>query len=336
MTLLALRTMQTTPMIAAMLALPFTLHTPLASAQAASASAGQAWPTKPIRLIVNFPPGGTTDLMARAFSPKLAETLGQPVIIDNRGGAAGNIGLEVAAKAPADGYTILASSGSPIVVGPHFYKLSVNVDRDLAPIAPMARILTLLVVKPGLPVKSVAELTAYLRVNQNKLNYGSVGTGSTLHIHAERYLFVNKIRATHVPYKGAALMVTALLSDQVDFAFDSGLSVQHVRSGKLRALAVASNSRSQLLPDVPTMAETGTEVNDALFGVYTPTGTPRAIITRLNREIGRIMQLPDSRAALATFAAEPVTLSPEEFTDIQRRDRERYGNFIRTANIKAD
>ena len=336
MTLLALRAMQTTPMIAAMLALPFTLHTPLASAQAASASAGQAWPTKPIRLIVNFPPGGTTDLMARAFSPKLAETLGQPVIIDNRGGAAGNIGLEVAAKAPADGYTILASSGSPIVVGPHFYKLSVNVDRDLAPIAPMARILTLLVVKPGLPVKSVAELTAYLRVNQNKLNYGSVGTGSTLHIHAERYLFVNKIRATHVPYKGAALMVTALLSDQVDFAFDSGLSVQHVRSGKLRALAVASNSRSQLLPDVPTMAETGTEVNDALFGVYTPTGTPRAIITRLNREIGRIMQLPDSRAALATFAAEPVTLSPEEFTDIQRRDRERYGNFIRTANIKAD
>ena len=319
-----------------MLALPFTLHTPLASAQAASASAGQAWPTKPIRLIVNFPPGGTTDLMARAFSPKLAETLGQPVIIDNRGGAAGNIGLEVAAKAPADGYTILASSGSPIVVGPHFYKLSVNVDRDLAPIAPMARILTLLVVKPGLPVKSVAELTAYLRVNQNKLNYGSVGTGSTLHIHAERYLFVNKIRATHVPYKGAALMVTALLSDQVDFAFDSGLSVQHVRSGKLHALAVASNSRSQLLPDVPTMAETGTEVNDALFGVYTPNGTPRAIITRLNREIGRIMQLPDSRAALATFAAEPVTLSPVEFTDIQRRDRERYGNFIRTANIKAD
>ncbi len=336
MTLLALRAMQTTPMIAAMLALPFTLHTPLASAQAASASAGQAWPTKPIRLIVNFPPGGTTDLMARAFSPKLAETLGQPVIIDNRGGAAGNIGLEVAAKSPADGYTILASSGSPIVVGPHFYKLSINVDRDLAPIAPMARILTLLVVKPGLPVKSVAELTAYLRVNQNKLNYGSVGIGSTLHIHAERYLFVNKIRATHVPYKGAALMVTALLSDQVDFAFDSGLSVQHVRSGKLRALAVASNSRSQLLPDVPTMAETGTEVNDALFGVYTPTGTPRAIITRLNREIGRIMQLPDSRAALATFAAEPVTLSPEEFTDIQRRDRERYGNFIRTANIKAD
>ena len=153
----------------------------------------QAWPAKPIRLIVNFPPGGTTDLMARAFSPKLAEALGQPVVIDNRGGAAGNIGLEVAAKAPPDGYTLLASSGSPIVVGPHLYKLSVNVDRDLAPIAPLARILTLLVVRPGLPVKSVPELTAYLRANTNKLNYGSVGTGSTLHIHAERYLYANKL-----------------------------------------------------------------------------------------------------------------------------------------------
>ena len=296
----------------------------------------QAWPTKPIRLIVNFPPGGTTDLMARAFTPKLAEALGQPVVIDNRGGAAGNIGLEVAAKAPPDGYTLLASSGSPIVVGPHLYKLSVNVDRDLAPVAPLARILTLLVVRPGLPVKSVPELTAYLRANTNKLNYGSVGTGSTLHIHAERYLYANKLRATHVPYKGAALMVTALLSDQVDFAFDSGLSVQHVKSGKLRVLAVAAAARSTLFPDTPTMAETGTEVNDALFGVYAPTGTPRAIITRLNREIARIMQLPDSRAVLATFAAETVTLSPEEFTDIQRRDRERYGVFIRTANIRAD
>ena len=302
----------------------------------ASHAVAQTWPTKPIRLIVNFPPGGTTDLMARAFTPKLAEALGQPVVIDNRGGAAGNIGLEVAAKAPPDGYTLLASSGSPIVVGPHLYKLSVNVDRDLAPVAPLARILTLLVVRPGLPVKSVPELTAYLRANTNKLNYGSVGTGSTLHIHAERYLYANKLRATHVPYKGAALMVTALLSDQVDFAFDSGLSVQHVKSGKLRVLAVAAAARSTLFPDTPTMAETGTEVNDALFGVYAPTGTPRAIITRLNREIARIMQLPDSRAVLATFAAETVTLSPEEFTDIQRRDRERYGVFIRTANIRAD
>lgn len=307
----------------------------LASAFAPSVSA-QQWPVKPVRLIVNFPAGGTTDLMARAFAPKLSETLGQPVVIDNRGGAAGNIGLEVAAKAPADGYTLLASSGSPIVVGPHLYKLNVDVDKDLTPVVPLARILTLLVVRPGLPVRSVAELTAYLRANPGKLNYGSVGTGSTLHIHAERMLYAGKFKATHIPYKGAALMVTALLSDQVDFAFDSGLSVAHVKSGKLRVLAVAAATRSPLFPDTPTMAETGTEVNDALFGVYAPTGTPRTIVNRLNREIGRIMQTPDARAVLATFAAEVYTASPEEFAEIQRRDRERYGTFIRAANIRAD
>ena len=301
-----------------------------------SSARAQQWPVKPIRLIVNFPAGGTTDLMARAFAPKLSETLGQPVVIDNRGGAAGNIGLEVAAKAPSDGYTLLASSGSPIVVGPHLYKLNVDVDKDLTPVAPLARILTLLVVRPTLPVRNVAELTAYLRANPDKLNYGSVGTGSTLHIHAERMLYAGKLKATHIPYKGAALMVTALLSDQVDFAFDSGLSVAHVKSGKLRVLAVAAAARSPLFPDTPTMAETGTEVNDALFGVYAPTGTPRTIINRLNREISRIMQTPDARAVLATFAAEVYTASPEEFADIQRRDRERYGTFIRAANIRAD
>ena len=168
------------------------------------------------------------------------------------------------------------------------------------------------------------------------MNYGSVGTGSTLHIHAERMLYAGKLKATHIPYKGAALMVTALLSDQVDFAFDSGLSVQHVKSGKLRVLAVAAAARSPMFPDTPTMTETGTEVDDALFGVYAPAGTPRAIVTRLNREISRIMQTPDARAVLATFAAETVTASPEEFAEIQRRDRERYGTFIRTANIRAD
>jgi tripartite-type tricarboxylate transporter receptor subunit TctC len=316
----------------AVMALLVLAHAPLAGAQAVQ----QGWPTKPIRLIVNFPAGGTTDIMARAFAPRLAEALGQPVVIDNRGGAAGNIGLEVAAKAPPDGYTILASSGSPIVVGPHLYKLSVSVDRDLAPVTPLARILTLLVVRPGLPVKSVPELTAYLRAHPNKLNFGSVGTGSTLHIHAERYLHSHKLTATHVPYKGAGLMVTALLSDQVDFAFDSGLSMQHVKSGKLRVLAVASAQRSQLFPDTPTMAETGTEVNDALFGVYAPTGTPRAIVERLNREIARIMQTPDARAALATFAAEVITMPPDEFAAWQRRDRERYGTFIKAANIRAE
>ncbi len=296
----------------------------------------QAWPAKPIRLIVNFPAGGTTDLMARAFAPRLAETLGQPVVIENRGGAGGNIGLEVAAKAAPDGYTLLASSGSPIVVGPHLYKLSVEVARDLTPVVPMARILTLLVVRPALPVRSVTELIAYARANPGKLNYGSVGNGSTLHIHAERMLRATKTQATHVPYKGAAELVTSLLANQVDFAFDSGLTIQHIKAGKLRVLAVASPARSPIFPDTPTMEESGLEVQDSLFGVYAPTGTPREIVLRLNREIGRIMQSPEARAALANFAAEVFTSSPEEFAAIQSRDRERYGTFIREANIRIE
>ena len=296
----------------------------------------QGWPAKPIRLIVNFPAGGTTDLMARAFAPKLAETLGQPVVIENRGGAGGNVGMEVAAKTAPDGYTLLASSGSPIVVGPHLYKLSIDVARDLVPIVPMGRILTILVVQPSLPVRSVAELIAYMRANPGKLNYGSVGSGSTLHIHAERMLFATKTKATHIPYKGAAEMVTALLGNQVHFAFDSGLTIPHVKADKLRVIAVAGETRSPLFPDTPTMPEGGLEVLDALFGVYAPTGTSREIVNRLNREIGRIMQTPEARAVLATFAAEVVYASPEEFAAIQSRDRERYGVFIREANIHAD
>jgi len=296
----------------------------------------QAWPVKPIRLIVNFPAGGTTDLMARAFSTKLADTLGQPVVIENRGGAGGNVGLEVAAKAAPDGYTLLASSGSPIVVGPHLYKLGVDVARDLVPIVPLGRILTILVVQPSLPVYSVADLIAYLKANPGKLNYGSVGSGSTLHIHAERMLFATKTKATHVPYKGAAEMVTALLGNQVHFAFDSGLTIPHVKADKLRILAVAGETRSPLFPDTPTMNDAGLGVLDALFGVYAPIGTPREIVIRLNREIGRIMQTPEARAVLATFAAEVVTATPEEFAAIQSRDRERYGVFIREANIRAD
>jgi len=296
----------------------------------------QSWPVKSIRLIVNFPAGGTTDLMARAFAPQLAETLGQPIVIENRGGAGGNVGLEIAAKAAPDGYTLLASSGSPIIVGPHLYKLGFDVGRDLVPIVPLARILTVLVVRPDLPARSVAELIAYIRANPGKLNYGSVGTGSTLHIHAERMLRAAKLKATHVPYKGAAQMLTALLGYEVDFAFDSGLTIPHIKSGKLRLLAVAGVTRSPLFPDTPTFTETGTEVADTLFGVYAPTGTSRDIVARLNREIGRIMQTAEARAVLATFAAEVVTAAPEEFAAIQTRDRERYGAFIREANIRID
>jgi tripartite-type tricarboxylate transporter receptor subunit TctC len=296
----------------------------------------QAWPVKPIRLVVNYPAGGTSDLMARAFAPQLAETLGQPVVIENRGGAAGNIGLEVVAKAAPDGYTLLATSGSPIVVGPHLYKLGVDVARDLVPITPLARILTVLVVRPGLPVRSVADLIAYARANPGKLNYGSVGSGSTLHIHAEKMLRAAKLQATHVPYKGAAQLVTALLSDQVDFAFDSGLTIQHIKAGKLRLLAVASATRSPIFPDTPTMAESGLEVNDALFGVYAPTGTPREIVARLNREIVAILAMPDIQKMLLAEGGELSPSTPEEFAAFIRSEVSKWAKVIRQAGITAE
>jgi tripartite-type tricarboxylate transporter receptor subunit TctC len=263
--------------------------------------------------------------------------LGQPVIIENRGGAGGNVGMEVVARAAPDGYTLLASSGSPVVVGPHLYKLNFDVGRDLVPIAPMGRIITILVVRPSLPVKTTQELISYMRANPGKLNYGSVGSGSTLHIHAERLLRASKTQATHVPYKGAAELLTSLLGYQIDFAFDSGLTVPHVKSEKLRIIGVVAAQRSALFPDTPTLAEAGIDVEgDALFGVYAPAGVSRDIVLRLNREIGRIMQTPEARAVLATFAAEVVTMPPDEFAAIQQRDREKFGAFIREANIRAD
>mgnify|MGYP003346476683 CR=1 FL=1 len=274
--------------------------------------------------------GGGVDLYARLIGKKLTDAWGQQVIVDNRPGGGMSLGATVVARAAPDGYTLLASSGSPVVVGPHLYKLNFDVGRDLTPIAPMGRIITILVVRPSLPVKTTQELISYMRANPGKLNYGSVGSGSTLHIHAERLLRASKTQATHIPYKGAAELLTSLLGYQIDFAFDSGLTVPHVKSEKLRIIGVVAAQRSALFPDTPTLAEAGIDVEgDALFGVYAPAGISRDIVLRLNREIGRIMQTPEARAVLATFAAEVVTMPPDEFAAIQQRDREKFGAFIR-------
>ena len=297
----------------------------------------QAWPIKPIRLIVNTAPGGPVDQVARTFVPQLGETLGQPVVIENRAGAGGTVGVEAVAKSAPDGYTLLHSSGSPIVIGPHLYKLGVDVARDLDPVTPTIRTSMFLVARAGLPARSVAELIAYARANPGKLNFGSAGSGTTMHIYTEMMLRAAKIQATHVPYKGATPALTALLGGQLDFTFDPGGGIPHIKADKLRLLAVVGAVRSPNFPDTPTMGEAGTDVGtDPLYGVYAPTGTPREIVTRLNREIGRIMQTAEVRAALGAAGAEVVTASPEEFAALQHRDRERFGAFVREANIRAD
>jgi tripartite-type tricarboxylate transporter receptor subunit TctC len=297
----------------------------------------QGWPVKIIRLIVNFPAGSPVDVIARIYASRLGEALGQPIVIDNRAGAAGNIGLDIVARSAPDGYTLLNSSGSPFVLGVHLYKLGFDAARDLGPITPTARASAFLVVRPGLPVRSVPELIALARANPGKLNFASTGNGALPHIAAEMMLRMAKIRVTHVSYKGSPQMITALLGDEVDFTFDPGSAAPYIKAEKLRLLAVASAARSPIFPDTPTMAEAGTDVSaSTVHGVFAPVGTPREIVTRLNREINRIMQTAEARAVLASIANEPVAASPEEYATLLRRDRERFGAIIREANIRAD
>ncbi len=309
----------------------------LAAALPGAAVAQTQYPNKPIRLIVNFPPGSSADMVARTFAPRLSEALGQSIVIDNRGGVAGNIGTQVVARSAPDGYTLLHSGGSPIVIGPHLYKLGFNVDKDLVPVAPTVRATIFLVVRPGLPIRSVAELIAHARANPSKLNFGSAGNGSTQHIAAEMLMRAARIQFTLVPYKGAALVFVALLGGEVDFTFDTGPAIPSIKTGKLRLLAVASAARSPIFPDMPTMAEAGTDVNISIAqGVYAPAGTPREIVMRLNREIGRILQSAEARAALLAIGGDVITASPHEFAALQRSERERFGAIIREANIRAD
>lgn len=302
----------------------------------ASPAHAQAWPTKPIRMIVNFGAGGSTDVIARSVAMPLAEVLGQPVVVDNRVGAGGNIGLELVARAAPDGYTLLHSSDGPILINPHLFKLNVNVDKELAPIAPTARAALFFITHPGLPARNLVEFVKHARANPGKLNYGSAGVGTLQHVAAEMLMRETKVLVTHVPYKGSQQVLVDLLSGRIEFTFDLGAAIPHIKSGKVRLLAVPTTSRSPLFPDVPTMIEQGVKVDIVwLSGVYAPAGTPRAIVTRLNREIGRIMQTPEARAVLAPMAAEVVkAMSPEEFAAHQARERRRYGALVREAGIR--
>jgi tripartite-type tricarboxylate transporter receptor subunit TctC len=299
--------------------------------------AQQTWPSKPIRLVINFAPGGTNDIVARAFTPKLSEVLGQPVVIEHRAGAAGNIGMEFVARSAPDGHTLLHSGGSTMIIGPHLYKMPVDVEKDLQPVAPTARTTIFLVARQGIGVRTMNELIAYARANPGKLNFGSSGMGSAPHIAAEMLLAAAKIQATHVPYKGAGETVAALLSGQIDFLFDIGAILPQIKADKVSLLAVASAGRSSIFPNAPTTTEAGTEVNaDTLVGVYAPGRTPREIVERLNREIVRALHTPESRAALIQVGAEVLAATPEEFSALQKRARDRFGAIIRDANIKAN
>ncbi len=317
--------------IVAMCALTACVVAPHASAQ--------AWPSKPIRIVVNFPPGGAADVIARAVAPGLGEALGQQVVIENRPGAGGNIGADAVAKSPADGYTLLMSSGGTVSINPHIYpKMSYDPVKDLQPVAAAARVLVFLVVRPELPMKTVGEFVSYARSNPGKLSFGSPGNGSSPHLAAEMFKRDTKTFMVHIPYRGAAPALTDLLGGQLDFMFDPGIGLQHVRSGKLRLLGIGSPKRSALFPEVPTLDEAGLKGFDAdsWFGFYAPAGVPQDVIARLNREINRILQTPAVKDRITGLGGEAAAMTPAEFGERGRADSQRFGAFIKATGIKGD
>jgi len=306
---------------------------------AAPAAFAQAWPSKPVRIIVNFPPGGAADQLARMISQPLSEAIGQPVVVENRAGANGNIGGEAVAKSPPDGYTLLMSSGGMVSVNPHIYpKMSFDPAKDLVPVASAARIAVYLVAKPSIPATNVRDFVSYVKSQPGKLSYGSPGTGSSPHLAGEMFKQQAGLFAVHVPYRGAAPALQDLLAGQIDFFFDPGIGLPHVRTGKLKLLAVGSLKRSPLFPDIPTLDEAGLKGFDAdtVFGFYAPAGTPPDVVQRLNREINRVLGTQAVKDRIVALGGEALPLTPAEFGAKATDDSRRFGAIIRERKILAD
>ena len=305
---------------------------------AVAAAHSQTFPSKPVRIVVNFPPGGAADQIARPLAAALQEKLGQPFVVENKPGANGHIGVTEVAKAPADGHTLLMSSGGAITVNGQLNPAIVpNPMQALVPVAPAAVVSVYLVVKPAVPAQTLAEFIAHARYNAGKLNYGSPGTGSSPHIAGEMFNTAAKVKTVHVPYKGAAPVIADLLGGQLDFTFDPGVGLQHVKAGKLRLLAVGSPKRHPAYPETPTVAEVvGGEFDaDTVFGLYAPTGTPKDAIALLNREINTVLQSEAMKARLAAIAAQGLLLTPEAFAARNATEFQRMGQLIRETGLSA-
>src|SRR5688500_1152605 len=284
---------------------------------AAHAAAGEAYPSKPIRMIVGFPPGGFVDFTARLVSTPLGAALGQQFVIENRGGAGGIVGTEIAARAAPDGYTLTVGSAGTHGVNQSLYpRLPYNVTRDFQPIARLAGAPSILAVHPSLPVKSVKELVALARSKPGQINYASAGSGTSTHLAAVLFEHIGKLKMVHVPFKGGGPAIVALLAGEVPVTFGTAASVSpHTKTGRLRGLAVTSGKRSAVLPDLPTIAEGGLTGYEMLnwLGLFAPSGTPRAIVERLNAETLRVVRLPEIVQRFHAQGAEPSPLPTEEF-----------------------
>jgi tripartite-type tricarboxylate transporter receptor subunit TctC len=312
----------------------------LALALPALASADEPYPSKPIRLIVGFAPGGSADITARLFADRLRVALGQPVIVDNRAGAGGNIGAELVAHAPPDGYTLLLAAAAQIVINPGIYKhMTFDPAKDLAPISQLQVEHNLMVVNPALPVKTVGEFVAYAKAHPQSVTFASPGIGTPAHLAGELMNQMAGLKMQHIPYKGSAPALNDLISGQVTMAIDNMPALlPQVKAGKLRALAVASDKRAAAAPDIPTISESGLKgyVVMAWKGLMAPAGTPQQIIDKLHDAIVKIIAAPEMRERMISLGAEPVGNTPAQFADTIRRETLQWGALIKSTGTTVE
>jgi len=305
-----------------------------------AASAQQPYPSKPIRFVVPYPAGGPLDTVARLLGQRVSESVRQPVVVDNKPGAGGNIGADAVAKAAPDGYTILMGAVATHAINPTLYaSMPYDASRDFTPVTQVASTPNVLVVNPSVPATNVREFIAYGRANPGKLNFGSGSTGSAGHLAGELFKTMTGIDMTHVPYKGASPAMNDLVGGQIHLMFDNlASSLAQVRAGRIRALAVTTSRRSELAPDLPTVIESGLPGFDisTWFGIFVPAATPRDVVDRLHGEFTRALAQPDVREKMLNLGAEPVGNRPEEFAAFIRGEAEKYAQVIRASGAKVD
>ncbi|HEV7822209.1 MAG TPA: tripartite tricarboxylate transporter substrate binding protein, partial [Burkholderiales bacterium] len=299
----------------------------------------QTYPDKPVRLIVPFSAGGPADLLGRLIAEKLTRSLGQTVVVINKDGAGTILGVDMAAKSTADGYTLLLGNVAMVINSSAGKRLPYDLKRDLVPVSLAFTQPLILVINPSLPIANLKEFIAYAKANPGKLKYGSSGIGTSIHLTSELFRNATGLELTHIPYKGAAPALTDLLGGQIDLMFP-GITpiVAHVKSGKLRAVGLTSSKRSPALPDVPTMHELGVGNFESIgwYGVLVPAGTPKAIVMRLNRDLVAALNQPDLKERLASQGGDAASSTPEQFVSFIDSELHKWTNVIRTANIKID
>ena len=311
----------------------------LAVAMSGGAAMAQAWPAKPISLIVPFPPGGTTDVLARALADKLSLSLGQTVIVESKPGAGATIGADYVAKAKPDGYTLLVGAVHHTIASSVYKKLPYDFQKDLAPITTIALVPNVLVVNANTPAKNVAELVALVKSKPGQYNYGSNGNGTAQHLIGTQFQNLTGTDLVHVPYKGSGPLATDLLGGQINMSFDTVTPVlQHIKSGKLRALAVTTAKRSSALPEVPTMEEAGLKGFDigTWFGVLAPAATPKDVLARLSTEMLKVIQSPEFRKRMEEIGAEPIGNSAEQMAQQIKGETEKFAKLVKDAKVTID